>query len=563
MTAPSGPAVLGRAAGKSSAVVKLTRSGDLREYQPGPLWMRVLPPVVAFGVMMAGLSVPSYWRDEAATLAAVKRPFGDMIQMLGNVDAVHGAYYMLIWVIVRLFGTGEIALRLPSVVAMAVAAGFVAALGRRMVSPRAGLFAGLLFAVVPDVSLYGQDARSYAMVTASAAIASYVLIRALGASHGHQRRWWLLYAASIALVGILNIFGLLLVAAHGVTILLRMIRPEPGQSRRALLLRWLLAACAGLVLSSPLLVLGWMQRGQISWLVAPGYAGLQSVTKLIGPPIMSITVIVVIVAGIAITAIRKPDRLGPSWLTALPGLCLPWLILPAAILLIGSTVTPVYNFRYILFCVPAAVLLGGAGLAALGRIGGTAALILVTILGLNSQIFFRTPGGHGDDIRQADQLVAASSKPGDVVLYTNDNAESFGAAYPYGLSGLRNIELAQRPIPSATLGGTNVSAGVLHDRLAHASRLWIVQINNSAPARELLEGLHYHLIWIWQTSDVWLRLYERKGSPALPATMRWTHPHSPAPPVPLTGSGPVRIPLIVPRHDESSAIIGRHVGSAN
>jgi mannosyltransferase len=526
MGSPSGSALLVRAAGTVRAAAgggaagAQRRAGDLRDHQPGPLWMRVLPPVVTFGVMLAGISVPSYWRDEAATLAAVKRPFGDMIQMLGNVDAVHGAYYMLMWVVVRLFGTGEFALRLPSAIAMAVAAGFVAALGRRLVSPRAGLAAGVLFAVVPDISLYGQDARSYAMVTAMATIASYVLIRALGAWHGHQRRWWIIYAISVALLGILNIFGLLLVAAHGVTILLRMIRPEPGQSRRALLLRWLAAACAGLLVASPLIVLGWRQRGQLSWLTAPGYAGLTSVTKLIGPPAMSLTVLAALVAGIVVTVIRAPDRKLPAWLSSLPGLCLPWLILPPAILLIGSAVTPVYNFRYILFCVPAAVLLGGAGLAALGRIAGTVALVLVAVLSLNSQVFFRTPGGHGDDIRQADALIAATSKPGDVVYYTNNNAEDFGAAYPYGLTKLSNIELAQRPIPSGTLGGTNVSPQELHNRLAHASRLWIVEIDSSAPARPLLQGLHYHLIWIWQTSDVWLRLYVRKGTPAFATSVR-------------------------------------------
>jgi mannosyltransferase len=484
------------------------RVGLLPE-QPGPLWMRVLPPVVTLAVMLVGITVPSYWRDEAATLAAVKRPFGDMIQMLGNVDAVHGAYYTLMWGLVRLFGTGEFALRIPSAIAMAVAAGFVAAIGRRLVSPRAGLAAGVLFAVVPDVSLYGQDARSYAMVVAVATIASYVLVRALGAAHDHQRRWWILYAISIALLGILNIFGLLLLAAHGGTMLLRMVRPEPGRSRRALLLRWFAASIAGLIVSSPLIVLGWMQRGQISWLTAPGYAGVTSVTKLIGPPIMTITVVLILVAGLVITAIRAPGRRLPGWLSTLPGLCLPWLILPAAILLVGSAITPVYNFRYILFCIPAAVLLGGAGLAALGRIAGTAALVVVAILSLNSQVFVRTPGGHGDDIRQADKIIAATSRPGDVVYYNNTNAESFGAAYPYGLGQLRNIELAQLPIPSATLGGTNVSPTELYNRLAHASRLWIVQIDTSTPERPLLQGLHYHLIWIWRTSDVWLRLYQR------------------------------------------------------
>jgi mannosyltransferase len=188
MSSPSGPAIIGRAAGAPNAVADGKRAGELRDYNPGPLWMRVLPPVVTLLVMLAGVTVPSYWRDEAATLAAVQRPFGDMIRMLGNVDAVHGAYYFLAWVVVRLFGSGELALRLPSAIAMALAAGFVAALGRRIVSPQAGLAAGILFALVPDITLYGTDARSYALVTAMAAVASYVLVRALGAAHGHQRR---------------------------------------------------------------------------------------------------------------------------------------------------------------------------------------------------------------------------------------------------------------------------------------------------------------------------------------------------------------------------------------
>jgi mannosyltransferase len=518
MSSPSGSALLGQATRASSAAPAWQRAGDLREYQPGPLWMRLAPPVITFAVMLLGITVPSYWRDEAATLAAVQRPFGDMIRMLGNVDAVHGAYYVIAWAVAHVFGAGEFALRLPSAIAMTVAAVFVAATGRRMVSPAAGLAAGVLFAVVPDISLYGQDARSYAMVTMMATIASYVLVRALGAGHSHQRRWWVIYGVSMALLGIFNIFGLLLIAAHGVTIALRMTRSSTGQSRRALLLRWLITSVCAVAISSPLIVFAWLQRGQLSWLTAPGYAGLTSVTKLIGPPLMSLVVLAVFLAGLIITIVKSPIR--PAWLRTVPALCLPWLLLPAAILLIGSAVTPVYNFRYILFCVPAAVLLAGAGIAALGRVGAIAAVVLVAILSLNSQVFFRTPGGHGDDIRQADALIQATAKPGDVVLYTNPNAESFFAAYPDGLGKLPNIQLSQLPLPSATLGGVNVNPAQLRNRLAHASRLWIVEIDASAPARPILQGLHYHLFWIWQTSDIWLRLYVRAGTPAYAAAMR-------------------------------------------
>ncbi|HEX7994165.1 MAG TPA: hypothetical protein VF506_09595, partial [Streptosporangiaceae bacterium] len=96
-------------------------------YQPGPLWARWLPPVAALLIALFRITGPSFWRDEAATIAAVKRPLGDLIKMLGNVDAVHGAYYLMMWPIEHVLGPGELVLRLPSAIAVAIGAAFVAA----------------------------------------------------------------------------------------------------------------------------------------------------------------------------------------------------------------------------------------------------------------------------------------------------------------------------------------------------------------------------------------------------------------------------------------------------
>src|ERR1035438_4776037 len=183
MTSSSGPVVIGGAARKSGrAAAAQQQPGAARGYDPGPWWMRALPSAFTFVVLLAGITGPSYWRDEAATLAAVQRPFGDMVRMLGNVDAVHGAYYMFAWGVVRLFGTGE--------------------MGLRLVSPAAGLAAGLVLVLLPQIDFYGQDARSYAMVVMVAVIASYFLVRALQAPPDERRRWWFAYAAAIALLRI-------------------------------------------------------------------------------------------------------------------------------------------------------------------------------------------------------------------------------------------------------------------------------------------------------------------------------------------------------------------------
>ncbi|MGO9162134.1 MAG: glycosyltransferase family 39 protein [Streptosporangiaceae bacterium] len=521
MTAPRGPAIMGGATGNSPAPDP-AQAAPAREFDPGPVWMRVLPPAVMLVIALIGITGPSFWRDEAATLAAVRRPFGDMLRMLGNVDAVHGAYYIFAWPLTRVFGYGELALRLPSAIAMCVTAAFVAAIGRRLVSPLSGLLSGLLFAVIPQISFYGQDARSYAFVTTVAAAASYLLVRAVQAGAPAGRRpsgWWIGYALCLGLLGIVNIFALLLIPAHAVMVALRCLRPGPGWTRHGLALRWLAAAVVGGIIASPLLYLGWQQRGQVSWLKVPD--GLDGVSQLVGPQIMLDALVGVGAIALIASAVHGWAHLRASWPGGLLQLALPWLIVPPALLLLVSHITPMYTFRYILFCIPAVALLGGTAMAALaaairpaalGAVAGAAALVLVGALGLHEQISVRGAAGHKDNIRGVDHLIARLRRPGDVVFYTNDNAESFGAAYRFGLDKLPNVALARKPIPSGTLGGTNAPFALIHQRLSRLHRVWVVNINHNNIPAPVLYGLNYTLVHTYRVSDIWLRLYVRSGA---------------------------------------------------
>ena len=79
------------------------------------------------------------------------------------------------------------------------------------------------------MTYYAQMARSYAIETMFAVIASYLLLRAWPDG---RWRWWLGYAAAVALTGLFNIFGLLILAAHGVTLLLTDARGQAAPGRR-------------------------------------------------------------------------------------------------------------------------------------------------------------------------------------------------------------------------------------------------------------------------------------------------------------------------------------------
>ncbi|MEU8660731.1 glycosyltransferase family 39 protein, partial [Actinoplanes philippinensis] len=76
-------------------------------------------------------------------------------------------------------GAGTFALRLPSLIAAVLTAVVVTELGRRAAGDTVGLLAGLLWAVLPVVSRYGQEARPYAIAVLFAALALLALIRLL------------------------------------------------------------------------------------------------------------------------------------------------------------------------------------------------------------------------------------------------------------------------------------------------------------------------------------------------------------------------------------------------
>ncbi len=160
-----------------------------------PLWPIPLLWTLALGLW--GLSRQhSVWRDEAATWQVARRSVADIWHMLGQVDAVHGLYYLLMHGIFECFGPGTTALRLPSVLAMAVAAACVTTIGHRLAGVWAGLAGGLAFGLLPAVQFYLQEGRPYALITAGAGIATLLLVTAL---EGRGRAvHWAAYGGTVA-----------------------------------------------------------------------------------------------------------------------------------------------------------------------------------------------------------------------------------------------------------------------------------------------------------------------------------------------------------------------------
>jgi mannosyltransferase len=521
---PAGSQVAVEAASQVTAEPAAVVSPDSRS-----AWLPLIPAAVTAIVVAIGLSVPSYWRDEAATVAAIHRPLGALVRMLGNVDAVHGTYYLVLWPVAQLFGTGEVVLRIPSLLGMAVAAGLITAIGRRVASPTVGLLSGLIFAVSPTVSEFGQMARSYAIVTMAAALATYALVRVLEQDTSRVR--WIWYAVTLAVVGALNIFALLLIPAHAITMLLRY-RPAGARSatgaRWAAWRRWLIAAAVAVAINLPLIYLASHQRAQIQWLPPFSPSEIGNDADLLGPPWMTAGLAVLLLgAGVLVvtrrrsgnggTAASGAGQTGSTGWGAMCALCVPWLVVPPLVLMLGTVLyTPVYDQRYVLFCLPAAALMAAVAIAEIARAPGrrltgwavaTTAVVVVAALGFTLQVQYRQPWGHADDIRDADSIIAATARPGDVLAYRWPVFMPISDAYPGGLGRLPDIQVARAAVPSGTLAGTPASIALMQQRIRRARRFWLVQVSGITPEPRLLDGLHMRMVWTWQVSDMWLELY--------------------------------------------------------
>jgi mannosyltransferase len=513
--------------------------GDGSDVRRAPSWR--LPGLLVVGIPVATalavggyrLGGPSLWRDEAYTLEVARRSFGQIFSLLLHVDAVHGPYYLGMHLVVSVLGTSEAALRLPSLIATSLAAGVLAALGGRLAklsrlpAPRlTGLLAGLLYVAAPQTTYYAQDARPYGLVTLFAVVATYLLLVAIQDGGGAERwrgGWWVAYAVAIVLTAMASLFALLIIAAHGVTL----IRARD----RARLLPWLASAAAAAVALSPLIVLGYGQDGSLSWVVRPGLGTvLLLVTLFAGSTALIPLVAVLAACGIASGLGAAARRLEVTVVTV----ALPWLVLPPLILLAASVAKPVYVERYVVFCQPALALLCAAGLAWIARLvtgspigrrtpslaWGAPAVILaaLAVALIGPQRSVRLTSARPDNLRGVSAVVAANERPGDAVFYLPSEARVVSMAYPEPFRELRDLALRTSPVASDSLTGTQVWAPVLAKRFAGppaVSRVWVVQWAGQLSVRpdtrvgreELLLVHRMHLVRRWTVQSVVLSLY--------------------------------------------------------
>ena len=196
-------------------------------------WMPVGVTLVALALGLIRLGAQPLSFDELFTHDTATLSWSGIWKAARDTEAPHLVYYSLLKPWLAAFGTSDWALRLPSVLFGALAAGATALLGRRLFGELAGLVAGLALAASSYFVSWSQAARGYTLAVLLAVVATYAFVRAC---EERSTAWWAIWAASLAAAGWVSVFAFSVAAAHLAAFVLFRPRPELGcrRSQRAL-----------------------------------------------------------------------------------------------------------------------------------------------------------------------------------------------------------------------------------------------------------------------------------------------------------------------------------------
>ena len=518
-------------------------------------WLCAALVMLALGLWRIGR--PEVWRDELASWSAARRSPGQLWAMVHHVDASSGCYYLLLHYWMSVFGDSPVALRLPSALAMAGAAACTARCASAWFGRVAGLWAGLVFALLPILSRYAQEAREYAIGILAAALAGWLLVRALRRPTGPA---WAAYGGAVVVLEATNMVAGCLLAGHLAGVLLWSARRPPGPDTpggappegappiagrsigaaarvwRSIwsqiwprVWRWVVAAGAATVVVSPMMWLAVHEAGrQIGGIPAPHLAAVYALpARLVGSSLLS--GVVLLAAALALGRRRRR-----AVLVVAAGVVLPL----AAIFVISRGQTSFWYPRYLLFLLPGVAALAGATLARIRLAGALAGLALVGLLGLPDQHSVRTPGAH--DVPEypapapnvpvlytpVTALVGREQRPGDGRLYlATDGWMAYDLAFDYHLGRHQPAAACRR---DTGLGHDDLwpVADEDYDRcLGGTTRLWIVRPGDlrgdvlagaglpAATLRQLRADLasRYRLVSVRYQDGTTIALYTRRA----------------------------------------------------
>jgi mannosyltransferase len=457
-------------------------SNDPPARRPGRLLDPMVVAITAGLIGAVAAARPSLWFDESATISAsASRSLPDLWRMLSHIDAVHGLYYLLMHGWFCLVPPTEFWSRVPSCLAIAVAAAGVVVFGKEFLPRTTAVCAGLVFAVLPRVTWAAIEARSYAFTAAAAVWLTVLLVIA-----GRRNRWWLwsLYSLALTLAILLNVYLVLLVPAYAVaTPVIRRHRP--------VVVWWAVSSAVAVGALTPLMLFAHGQSFQVAWIHSLSW---HSVLDVVLHQYFDNSVPFAILAAlIFVTALTI--RFAGRWHSAGDTrraliICGAWIGVPTAISLIYSAISdPFYYPRYLFFTTPAMAVVLAICVVAIARRPRWIALTLVVLAAAAVPNYLLSQrqryAKEGWDYSDVADVITAQASPGDCLLVDNTvgwlpgPVRALLAARPAAFRPLTDVGRGVPAPKRETLWDGHIAAWLIVGRLYKCTTLWTISTHDT------------------------------------------------------------------------------------
>jgi uncharacterized membrane protein len=421
-------------------------------------WRARRPWLIVAGLVVLGLAIRvvlmrSIWVDEAISIHQAHMSLGGMLDNLRATDRHPPLHYLILWLTVRLFGDGELAVRAPSILASAALIPAMFATGRELFDRRTGLVAAAFATVAPLVVWYGQEARMYALFMLLGTVALWAQVKVL---RDGRNRYWAVYAASTIALLYTHYFAAIPIAIQQIVFAIAVWkRARAGLPVRRLMTGVWLTWIALLIAAAPLASFAHEQFSH-SQAAGMGFGGTPSAAAPLSIPGSSASLYAILsnfvwaiwgyhtnstVLRIAalwpllmlLSLALMGQRRSPETRVVLALALGPVLIL----LFVGLVKRDLFEVRYFVAAVPMMLLLLARAVAGgprrrLPAIVATAALGLTLLVGLADQQL--NPNNPRDfDFRGALEQIRKEARPGDTVLYAPDYLRDVVGYYSPGV----------------------------------------------------------------------------------------------------------------------------------
>jgi mannosyltransferase len=500
---------------RSTAVV--AAGSPLR--RPGRLLDPLAVAVLAAVVGAVGASHPSLWFDESATISSASRSIPELWTLLGHIDAVHGLYYLLMHGWFAVFPLTEFWSRVPSCLAVGVAAAGVVVFARLFLPRNTTVCAGIVFAILPRVTWAAAEARSYGFTALAAVWVTVLLITAI-----RRNRWWVWLCYSLALMVsvVLNVYLILLVPAYAViTPVLR--------RQKSVVLWWAITSAVVVGVVAPLLFFARGQSAQVAWINPLNWHNVLDVVQhqyFDNSVPFGIAAAAVFTAALTIKLTGRWESAGDTRRVII--ICAAWAVVPTAITLIYSAISdPFYYPRYLFFTTPAMAVVLAVCIVAVARTPRWIAIVLIVLTAAAAPNFVFSQrqrySKEGWDYSDVADLISTHAAPGDCLLVDNSvhwlpgPIRALLAARPEAFRPLIDVGRGVPAPKRGSLWDGHVAVWLVTGRLYKCATLWTITTHNTklpnhqvgaslqpgwkfgrSPAYQVPDLVGFHIVERWQ-----------------------------------------------------------------